>query len=158
MGHHFPVTMFYSNHGGSWKVFKALLSPFPTVFCFSFNFILFTDPSSFLRSHHRVAVRVLEEITETNLYWKKESWFCYELAVRLRLITLSLHHLYHYLFILREREHARVRTCKHMEKGQRNRERENLKQVPHYQCRAQHRARTHKLWEHDLSPNQESDA
>ena len=37
-------------------------------------------------------------------------------------------------------------------------ERENPKQAPHCECRVRHGAWTHKLWDHDLSKNQESEA
>ena len=41
---------------------------------------------------------------------------------------------------------------------ERERERENPKQAVYYQCRAQHGSQSHKLCDHDLSQNQESDA
>ena len=40
----------------------------------------------------------------------------------------------------------------------RDRGRQNPKQALHCQCRAPHGARTHEPGDHDLSPNQESDA
>ena len=50
--------------------------------------------------------------------------------------------------------------CKRGRGRERERERERLipKQAPHCQCRAHCGARTHELWDHDLSWNQESDA
>ena len=53
-----------------------------------------------------------------------------------------------YLFILRETEHKQGR-------GRDKREKENPKQAPCCQHRAQHGAWTHKLRDHDLSRNQE---
>ena len=57
-----------------------------------------------------------------------------------------------FLLILRERETAWAGEV------QREKERENPKQAPRYQCRARCGAQTHEPWDHDLSWNQESDA
>ena len=51
-----------------------------------------------------------------------------------------------------------VCTSTQAEEGQRERERENPKQGPSCQRRAQCGAQTHELLDHDLSPNQESGA
>ena len=55
-----------------------------------------------------------------------------------------------YLFWEKEREHEYV--------SRGGAERENSKQAPHCQRRAQCGARSRELWDHDLSWNQESDA
>ena len=54
------------------------------------------------------------------------------------------------LFWERERESGHVQAGEE----QKEKERENPKQAPHCQCRAQCRAWSHKLWDHDLSQNQ----
>ena len=59
-----------------------------------------------------------------------------------------------YLFILRERERGSVSRIGAETEG----ERENPKQAPHYQHRAQRGAQSQELPDHDLSQNQESDA
>ena len=58
------------------------------------------------------------------------------------------------LFLLKEREKAQ----EHMGGAGREGERENPKQAPHSVCGSQCGALTHKLQDHDLSQNQDSDA
>ena len=60
-----------------------------------------------------------------------------------------------YLFVLQEREREREYVCEG-EGGERGRE--NPKQVPHCQCRAQCGDQSHEMWDNDLNQNQELDA
>ena len=70
-----------------------------------------------------------------------------------------------FIYFERERETDRERVCVcvcvcvcvRAGEEQRERERENPKQAQLCQRRARHGARSHKLWDHDLSWNQESD-
>ena len=59
-----------------------------------------------------------------------------------------------YLFWGRDRESKQRRGRERQREGKR----ENPEQAPHYQCRAWCGAWTHKLWDHDLSQNQKSNA
>ena len=65
----------------------------------------------------------------------------------LNILFLFNYFLNVYLFILRERAWA--------EKGQRDRETENLKQAP-LSAQASHSTQSHQPWDQDLSQNQES--
>ena len=60
-------------------------------------------------------------------------------------------------FIYFERERERENQWERIRERGREREGENPKQDPPYQCKARCGARTHKLWNHDLSQNQELD-
>ena len=89
-------------------------------------------------------------------YWGKKKiliclWGC-DCGWWIRITAFSFQPIFLSLFILRESE------WEHEGGAERERERENLKQVPLCQCRARCGAQTHKPWDHDLSPNQESEA
>ena len=84
------------------------------------------------------------------IFWKTN---VYQIKIQSPWIYVCKKHLFFLsLFIDFERE------CAHKQGKGRERGRENPKQAPLCQLKAQHEAPSHDLWEHELSWNQESDA